>query len=118
MNSEIVIKITAPGGGQSMETSLKGESGTLPVPDRNLGTSGGLGAASTGNLPSPSENLGSVGSHSEHAHAPSPEGAPSQMGASGERGLPQPVPPEEIENLGSKAKSGVNTEGPPVPEPE
>ncbi len=116
MNSEIVIKITAQGAGQPMEASIQGESGTLPVPDRNLGTSGGLGAASTGNLPSPSENLGSVCSHS--GHAPSPEGSLSQMGTSGEGGLPQPVPPDEIENLGSKAESGVNTEGPPVPEPE
>lgn len=99
MNSEIVIKITAQDAGQSMEASQQGESGSLPVPERNLGTSGRSGAASTGNLPAPEE-------------------AGSQMGASGEGGLPKPVPPDEIENLGSKAKSGVNTEGPPVPESE
>lgn len=116
MNSEIVIKITAQGAGQPMEASLQGESGTLPVPDRNLGTSGRLGTASTGNLPSPSESLGSVGRHS--AHVPSPEESLSQMEASGKGELPKPVPPDEIENLGSKAESGVNTVGPPVPEPE
>lgn len=116
MNSEIVIKITAQGGGQPMEASLQGESGTLPEPDRSSGTSGRLGAASEGTVPSPSESLGSAGSMASE-HAPSPEETQSKIGAS-EGGLPSPVPPGEIENLGSKTKSGASMGGPPEPELE
>lgn len=120
MNSEIVIKITAQGAGQQpLEASLQGESGTLPAPDRNSESSGRLGAASGGNVPSPSDSLGSSSTHGKQA--PSPEGSQSQMGSSESGGgLPRPVHPDEIENLGSKKGKGGGaiSAGPPVPESE
>lgn len=118
MNSEIVIKITAQGAGQPIEASLQGDSGTLPVPDHNSEASARSTAASAGNAPSPSDRFGSVSTAS--GQSPSPEESQSQMGAASGGDLPKPVAPGEIEKLGSKsnAKSGVETEGPPIPEPE
>lgn len=118
MNSEIVIKITAQGAEQSLEASLQGESGTLPVPDQNSESSGHLGTASGDNVPTPSDSLGSSSMHGKQV--PSPEGSRAQMGSSvSGGGLPSPVHPDEIENLGSKkTKGGLVSSGPPSPESE
>jgi hypothetical protein len=119
VNSEIVIKITAQGAGQPIEASLQGDSGTLPVPDRNSEAPGRSAAVSAGNVPSPSDSFGSASTAS--GQVPSPEQSQSQIVDALGGDHPQPVAPGEIENLGSgtsSAKSRVETSGPPIPEPE